>query len=137
MITSCGVIIKNELNEFLLGHSTGNVHFDLFKGKMEEGETFIQTAIRECYEESNISIKEENLIELGKSSYTKKKNLYLYLFEVKKSDIDMDSLKCHTFTENGSLEIDSYAWFDSKAMLTKTSKGMTKVLAKLQSDNKI
>ena len=35
---SCGVIILNEFDEILMGHSTGNTFYDLPKGGVEEGE---------------------------------------------------------------------------------------------------
>lgn len=36
--TTCGIIIKNEFNEILLGHSTNNIHYDIPKGIKENKE---------------------------------------------------------------------------------------------------
>ena len=53
---SCGCIIINDKNEVLLiHHNTG--HWDFPKGHMEDGETEVQTAIREVKEETNIDVE--------------------------------------------------------------------------------
>ena len=53
---SCGCIVMNDKNEILLIlHNAG--HWDFPKGHVEEGETEIQTAIREVKEETNIDVE--------------------------------------------------------------------------------
>lgn len=53
---SCGCIILNDKNEILLVlHNAG--HWGLPKGHVEEGETEVQTAIREVKEETNIDVE--------------------------------------------------------------------------------
>ena len=54
--TSAGIILFNENEEskfLLLNYPSG--HWDFVKGKMEEGETTKQTALRETKEETGIS----------------------------------------------------------------------------------
>lgn len=52
---SCGCIVMNDNEEVLLVlHNAG--HWGLPKGHMEEGETEVQTAIREVKEETNIDV---------------------------------------------------------------------------------
>ena len=53
---SCGCIIINDRNEVLLIHHNAG-HWDFPKGHMEEGETEVQTAIREVKEETNIDVE--------------------------------------------------------------------------------
>ena len=53
---SCGCIILNDKNEVLLIHHNAG-HWDFPKGHMEEGETEVQTAIREVKEETNIDVE--------------------------------------------------------------------------------
>ena len=53
---SCGCIVMNEKNEILLVHHNQG-HWGLPKGHMEEGETEVETAIREVKEETNIDVE--------------------------------------------------------------------------------
>ncbi len=53
---SCGCIVINDDNEILLIHHNKG-HWDFPKGHVEEGETEVQTAIREVKEETNIDVE--------------------------------------------------------------------------------
>jgi len=53
---SCGCVILNDNNEVLLIHHNAG-HWDFPKGHVEEGETEIQTAVREVKEETNIDVE--------------------------------------------------------------------------------
>lgn len=53
---SCGCIVINNKNEVLLIHHNKG-HWDFPKGHVENGETEIQTAIREVKEETNIDVE--------------------------------------------------------------------------------
>lgn len=53
---SCGCIVINDKNEVLLIHHNAG-HWDFPKGHVEEGETEIETAIREVKEETNIDVE--------------------------------------------------------------------------------
>ncbi len=53
---SCGCIVINNKKEVLLIHHNAG-HWDFPKGHVEEGETEVQTAIREVKEETNIDVK--------------------------------------------------------------------------------
>jgi bis(5'-nucleosidyl)-tetraphosphatase len=54
---SCGAIVVDDGKVLLVKHNAG--HWDFPKGHVEEGETEIETAIREVKEETNIDIKIE------------------------------------------------------------------------------
>ena len=53
---SCGCIIINDENKILLIHHNVG-HWDFPKGHVEDGETEVQTAIREVKEETNIDVE--------------------------------------------------------------------------------
>jgi len=53
---SCGCIVMNNKKEILLIHHNAG-HWDFPKGHVEEGETEVQTAIREVKEETNIDVE--------------------------------------------------------------------------------
>lgn len=44
----------------------GNISVSLPKGHIEKDETILEAAIRECYEETNVELKEENMVEMLK-----------------------------------------------------------------------
>ena len=53
---SCGCIVLNNENQVLLIHHNKG-HWDFPKGHVEEGETEVQTAIREVKEETGIDVE--------------------------------------------------------------------------------
>lgn len=53
---SCGCIVLNDKNQVLLIHHNAG-HWGLPKGHVEEGETEVETAIREVKEETNIDVE--------------------------------------------------------------------------------
>lgn len=77
--TSAAVIITDgEL--LLMGHITGNLGWDLPKGQVDPGESFLQAAVRELGEETGIQVQPTQLIPLGTHTYTNTKNLVLYVW---------------------------------------------------------
>lgn len=52
---SCGCVVFDEDKVLLIKHNEG--HWDLPKGHIEEGETEVQTAIREVKEETNVDVE--------------------------------------------------------------------------------
>lgn len=90
-ISAMAVVIYNgkilSINEIIYGKET----LSLPKGHKEENESIIETAIRECYEETNIVISKEDLVkELTSYSYEFltpsnkliRKTIVPFLFEV-------------------------------------------------------
>lgn len=88
---SCGVIYHNGTS-LLIGHSTGS-RWDIPKGHLEYGETYVQCAIRELFEETNLVAHDNELVPLGKHYYLPKKDLVL--FELKKELPPISDLKCN------------------------------------------
>jgi 8-oxo-dGTP pyrophosphatase MutT (NUDIX family) len=128
-ITSCGVLVKFE-GRYVLGHATGQKHFDIFKGKMAGDETYAETAIRECQEESGLVFKEDELLSLGLHDYIKSKMLFIYIAKV--SNLNMSDLKCSTWVDHTKLEMDYYATFDFDEMILNVGKSMSKLLLSLK-----
>ena len=90
-LSALAVVIYNgkilSINEIIYGKET----LSLPKGHKEENESIIETAIRECYEETNIVISKEDLVkELSSYSYEFltpsnkliRKTIVPFLFEV-------------------------------------------------------
>lgn len=107
---SAGVIITDG-NYLLLCHVTGSKHWDLPKGKVEPGESFIDAAVRELYEETSIKISKDTLLDLGIFFYKKNRDLSLWLYKVSKMP-DTHNLACHSAFDAGKgvmkLEMDAF-----------------------------
>ena len=70
--------------------------YDLPKGHWEEGETYIETAIRECKEETGFDLWPDHLVDLGKYEYIPTKDLYLFLVALDFMP-EHSTLKCTTY----------------------------------------
>ncbi len=128
--TSCGVIIRTE-HEILLCHVTHQSHWDIPKGGSEMGETPVQTAVRECREESGIEFYEDELKDLGLFKYNSQKNLHL--FEYSKEKLNPMMMKCESYFPHrvtGELfpETDKFEYFSFEMALTKVCGSLRKVL---------
>ena len=78
---SAGVVITNG-KKILLCHVTGNKHWDLPKGKVEQTEQHVDAAVRELYEETSLSVAASDLKPLGIFKYKNNKDLSLFLYQV-------------------------------------------------------
>ena len=142
---TCGiVIVSNDTlilegeQYILLGHSTHNIHYDVFKGLQEVNETPLQTAIRELKEETGLCVPSTLLIDLGQHSYNKEKNIHLFLYRTEKSAIDPLSLTCTSMVEqiNGQKvipfpEMDDFKWIPISKLSQYTTSKMTALLLSL------
>lgn len=137
MKLSCGVIIINENNEILMGHVTGNKHYDLPKGMIDENESPLVCAIRECKEETSIELNKEELYDLGEHKYNKEKNLHLFLVYKNKNEIDIKNLECHSFfedfyTKKLKPEVDGFSWIEIDKIKEYTAKSMGVLLESIK-----
>lgn len=99
---TCGTIFYKE-GKILLCHATDQKHWDLPKGKVENGETYAEAAVRECKEEIGFQISVNDLHFLGKVSYVRGKQLALFYSTSRKPEID--ELKCEsTFINHRGFE---------------------------------
>lgn len=131
---SCGVLIVNEIGEILIGHATGQPHWDLPKGTIDPGETPLQCALREAQEEFDLIVPSREVGDLGRHYYNAAKDLHLYCWLVNKKDIDISALRCTSmFNYNGYEipEIDAYKWISIYEVSTHMAKSMTILLEKL------
>lgn len=128
---SCGILILNPQRELLLCHVTGQDHWDLPKGGQNEGETPLQSALRETREETGLELAAEVLLELGRFEYRAKKDLYLFATLMPRFDVATLCCESH-FSEwdTGQRlpEMDGYAWFGFEQVASRCSPKMTAVL---------
>ncbi len=131
---SCGILVLNEENEILLAHATRTAHWDILKGRPNAGETPVQTAIREAFEESGLTFVASELVDLGEFSYRSDKNIHLFAIKVRKSMIDTDALHCVSMVDRGDdsfPEVDRYKWVNPSDIPEYCAKNMIKLLTSL------
>lgn len=130
MIYSAGIIPfrKNENGkiEFFVGHPGGaddkcKNYWAYLKGGVEEGEEWVDTALREFNEESGLNLADtikEKLIPLG----TTRQNRYkiVVAFGLEYSNINPDDCHSNISDDGISPEIDKYAWFTLEELEDKT-----------------
>ena|ERR1035437_863800 len=120
---ACGIFIVKKDNSLLVCHPTRHKpdFWSIPKGKLEVGESLIDCAIRETYEESNVDLSNKSkfftIHQLPPVNYGhKKKILHPYLYwETIDSDFDWESfeIKCNSNVpedRGGFPEMDAYKW---------------------------
>lgn len=131
--TTCGLIVVGP-EGWLLGHVTTLEHWDLPKGKIEEGETPQQAAIRECIEETGLDLSSymENLEDLGEVVYNRKRGKRLHLFRLTLDrTFDLSVCSCQTIvTTRGAPvpDMDDWAWVPEHDVLSLVNRRMGKHL---------
>lgn len=119
---AAGIFIVRKNGSLLVCHPTNHKadFWSIPKGKTEDGETMLETAIRETYEETNLDLRGTtnfNIHELEPVNYSHgKKKIYPFLFwETSSSDMDWDAIeiKCNSnvpVDRGGFPEMDEYKW---------------------------
>lgn len=120
---SCGFIILNKNDESQIlacqayGRSFKEYNCDIPKGHVENGETHLEAAIRELYEETGFRITDQKIHDCGIFQYIAKKDLHVYLIV---EDIDISTLKCNSMFENkfgkSVPEVIKYHWVSDTNM---------------------
>jgi 8-oxo-dGTP pyrophosphatase MutT (NUDIX family) len=117
-----GLFIVRKDNKVLICHPTNHAadFYSIPKGKVEDDEIFLEAAIRETYEETNLDLSETTdftIYPLKAVNYkNKNKILYPFLYlENKKSSFDWDGVefKCNSNVpedRGGFPEMDGYKW---------------------------
>ena len=123
-VIASGVFIVRKDGKLLVAHPTNHKpnFWSIPKGKVDDGETFLEGAIRECYEECNVDLEDSkffNILPMQSVNYKhKKKILYPFLFlEKKDSKLDWSKieLKCNSMVDDkrGDFpEMDDFKWVD-------------------------
>ena len=86
------------------GRSWGKGNCDLPKGHVEIGESDVEAAVRECFEETGIDVNPDDLVALGRYDYTARKRLSLFVHFVDELP-SLDSLYCSTTFEEKGREV--------------------------------
>lgn len=147
MKNAAGYLVKVG-NKFLLGHPFGRDknRWTIFKGGQNDGESLLDTAIRELREESNIRIVGDNT-KLGivqSDQYTKKIHIYnvgkekivhVFLLDLPEGALNGYPLKCPSIIPNSSdPEIDGYKLFsvdEAEKVLLRSQQGLITIMKAL------
>lgn len=123
---SCGVVIVDSIGRILLGHMTNHVYWDFPKGKMEDGETELEAAIRETKEEANLTLNPDNMVLLSSNlPYRKGKRLSLFLYKV--DDFSQFDIKCNSYvTGEDFTEFDEFNFVTTSELVKYLSPAMYK-----------
>ena len=131
---SAGVLVCNGPS-LVLGHVTNHSKWDIPKGGVDVGESFLQAALRELTEETGIQASVSDLALLGKFEYTAKKDLVLYVLPLAQLP-DPSSLTCTSMFENkhGKLqpELDRFQLVAWEQLPKYCSPQMSELLKSLQ-----
>jgi putative (di)nucleoside polyphosphate hydrolase len=139
ILVSCGVILLREPREIFVCHATGTSRWDLPKGVTDAGESPIDTAVREAWEESGLRLRASGLLDLGAFTYLSGKRLHLFALHVAHDAFDIAGCACRSFfrhhaTGRPTPEADAYAWKPLAASTQWAGQGLVKVLAQIDWD---
>ena len=132
-VVSCGIVMLNARRELFVCHATGTSRWDLPKGLQESGESALQTAVREAWEETSLVLEPETLDDLGLYDYLPAKRLHLFALRVAVDAFQIRDCRCHTsFPQHATglptLEVDAYAWKSLDQLGDWCGKNMSRVL---------
>lgn len=121
---AAGIFLVNKDGKLLVCHPTNHDpnFWSIPKGKVENGEYYLDAAIRETFEETNIQLTfAKNLIKLEPQTYGhKKKIIYPYVvFERDNLHLNWDKfdIKCNSNVpedRGGFPEMDAFLWISIK-----------------------
>jgi len=119
---AAGLFIVRKDKKLLVAHPTNHKEnfWSIPKGKVEDNETFLEGALRETYEETNLNLVDTNkfdIFPMQSVNYShKKKILYPFLYLEKpesKFNWEDQELKCNSNVPDergGFPEMDDYKW---------------------------
>lgn len=134
MENTYGTFIFNNVSELLICRPYGiktKTGWSIPKGKAENGETPIQAAIRECFEETgfNLNPYKKDMISVGSKTYkTKKKRIHGFILDLK-HEVSIESFFCDFRLLNKEVpEIDKYEWCDLKYAYNRIHEAQSRLL---------
>lgn len=112
---SCGTLIVNSAGQLLLCHVTGTANWDIPKGLQDPGETVLQAACRELFEEAGLRFDPARFVDLGQFSYRRDKQLHLFKLALGDELPSLEALHCSSFfphhvTGAPTPECDGFRW---------------------------
>jgi len=128
--TSCGILVLHAGGELLLCHATGSSRWDIPKGHGEDGESQIETALRETAEETGLVFLPDDLLELGRFAYRPSKDLWLFAALTER----FDTARCRCRTQFADRfgrmrpEMDGFAWTPFAAVAGRCAQNLTRLL---------
>ena len=131
---SAGIIfIKHNLGEeyIFMGRATNSKpsRWDIPKGHIEEGETPIQAAVRECQEETGFVVNPYDLSYIGKFNFSSNKDLHIFISSGYPPKVETPTCSS-MFTMYGKTfpEMDAYKWVRMSKIDTHAGKSLAKVI---------
>lgn len=136
IVVSCGVVIADGAGRIFVCHATGTARWDLPKGLQDPGESPLETALRETWEETSLRLDPATLHELGLYDYLPGKRLHLYALHAAADAFDPAACRCHStfphrITGKPTPEADGYAWQPLDRLADWCGKNMTRVLSSI------
>ena len=143
-VISCGTVIRSS-KYMLIGRPTNHKYWNIPKGRMDNGETFLNTALRETKEETGIDLSLllddiSNAKFLGYFKYYKKKDLVLYDIRFKDDTLpDIKNIKCRSMFYNKKYDIyqpefDLFMYIPLKDYGNYMTKSLVKVFDQIEFD---
>lgn len=140
---TCAVLIPeviNGENNLLMAHSTGNTFWDVPKGCGEIGESAIETAIRELFEETGFVVSANELKDMGVFSYNSKKDMHVFVYigsnKFKAEDGVCTSFFLCPYTHKEKMEVDDFKYVPFTEVRAHCTKSFIKVFDKVEKDLK-
>lgn len=112
---SCGVLVVSPRRELLLCHVTHTAKWDIPKGMRDPGESTLEAAMRELYEEAGIAFAPARFEDLGEFAYRPAKRLHLFKVVAQGELESLEHLACtsyfpHHVTGKPTPEVDAFRW---------------------------
>lgn len=112
---SCGTLVVNAAGQLLLCHVTNTPKWDIPKGMQDAGESALEAAMRELFEEAGVVFGAERFEDLGCFDYRPDKRLHLFKVLALADLPDLSVLTCTSFfphpkTGKPTPETDGFRW---------------------------
>lgn len=112
---SCGSLIVNPRGALLLCHVTHTRKWDIPKGIRDPGESPLEAAMRELWEEAGIAFDAALFEDLGSFAYRSDKRLHLFRVAAPADFDDLAHLHCASFFPHHKTgapvpEVDGFRW---------------------------